>query len=634
MKLSKFSYNHSINHPFISYSSLLVLHSLKKIISHCYPAIDGEAISNSVFFPYKILSSRMNKIFFLLVFGLSAIILAQQNNFNKEYELQKFVERGGKVEKISPDVYRLTNRIGESRTIYFTSKESIIENNEEIDTTIINVWEIDTTKYSNKFTFWQQVQVANSTWAPLPIEDLNSNGYPELYGYSDIVHSQFFPGPVRIYERDNDGIFNEIFKYDSSTIFVKGIGDINGNRNKEIVLVSTDFSGADVFFYPVYKSDTAGTLPTTFYFFFYLDTLQINNMEFGDWDNNGISDCAFTTSFIWDTTMIAITEYRDSINNLEELYQFSSIFESVFSGFAIDDFDQNGKTELVISSGPGNVFVIENKDENQYSIVNQFPFSTPNTYMQAATKDLDGNGKPEFWIGGQDFEEGITVLQCYEAEGNNSYHSVARIELRYLVSFYNQYIQAVDIDDDGKEELIISIGNVILIIKFVGSPSNHEYKLWYAKLGEVTQPGAQFYPVSVADLNGDGNKDLVIPMTIYTHSVYYAFSYILRQDKSSDILESEIEEISFEILRSYPNPFNSESIINFNIYETSNVQLKIYNSLGKEIAILLDKVFSPGNYNISWDARDRLGNSLPSGVYLIVLKTKNSVRTFKSLLLK
>jgi len=52
MKLSKFSYNHSINHPFISYSSLLVLHSLKKIISHCYPAIDGEAIFK-ISFPIK-----------------------------------------------------------------------------------------------------------------------------------------------------------------------------------------------------------------------------------------------------------------------------------------------------------------------------------------------------------------------------------------------------------------------------------------------------------------------------------------------------------------------------------------------------------------------------------------------------
>ena len=70
------------------------------------------------------------------------------------------------------------------------------------------------------------------------------------------------------------------------------------------------------------------------------------------------------------------------------------------------------------------------------------------------------------------------------------------------------------------------------------------------------------------------------------------------------------------------------------IIETSNAQIKIYNSLGKEINVLYDTELSPGKYNISWDAKDKYGNSLPSGVYLIVLQTKNSVKTFKSILLK
>lgn len=564
-------------------------------------------------------------------------ILSQQfsfhNTFNLQGELQKFVDRGGRTEEISPDVYRLTNRMGENRTFYLGNKENATENIESPDTTIINIWEIDTTKLAGMFTFWQIVQAANSLWAPLPIEDLNNNNRFELYGYTNAIIPNLV-GPVRIYEQNTNGLFQEVFKYDSATIFVKGMGDINGNGNKGIILDATDFGGADVDFYPVYMSDSTNTLPTTFDYYFYLDTLQINNVAFGDWNNNSIPDCAYTTDSGWDTTRCAIAEFRDSINNFEEVFRFASVFESNLSGFAIDDFDQDGKTELVSSSGPGNIFVIENKEGNDYSIVNQFPFPVPNTYMQTATKDIDGNGKPEFWIGGQDFENGITVYQCYEADEDNSYKSVARIELRYSTSFAANYIQAIDIDNDGKEELIISSGNIILVLKFIGSPNHHQYKLWYAKLGEVTQPGAEFDPVAIADFNGDGEKDMLIPMERYTPSIYYAFSYILKQNKPNRITEPISNKETFEVIQSYPNPFNLESTISFNIIERSNVRIEVYNLLGEEIKTLLDKELSRGKYNIPWDAKDNLGNALPSGIYLIVLKTKNSVETFKSVLIK
>ncbi len=555
------------------------------------------------------------------------------DTFNKEYELRKFVNQGGKVEEVSPDVYKLTNRVGESRTFYLDSKENVIKNSQPADTTIINIWEIDTTKFAGMFTFWQKVDVANiSFWLPQPVEDLNDNGRPELYGYTNTAD---LAGPVKIFERNLNGIYQNIFSYDTLTAFVKGIADMNGDGNKEILLAKYGDGGLTyIWNYAIYTSDSTSELPITFDFTFYLDTLQIDNMAFGDWNDNGITDCAYTTDSGWDTTRFAIAEFRDSIHNFAEVFRFASVFESDLSGFAIDDFDQDGKIELVSSSGPGNVFVIENNDENEYSIVSQFPFPVPNTYMQTATKDIDGNGKPEFWIGGQDFEEGITVYQCYEANGDNSYKSVARIELRYSTSFAANYIQTIDIDNDGKEELIISSGNIILVLKFVGSPDNHQYKLWYAKLGEATQSGAQFFLPGIADLNGDGEKDLVIPMDKYTPSLTYVFSYILRQDKPNRVAEPTNNNKSFEVIQSYPNPFNLESTISFNVIETSNVQISIYNLLGKEINSLLDKELSPGNYSIPWDAKDKFGNSLPSGVYLIVLKTNKSVKIFKSVLLK
>jgi hypothetical protein len=571
----------------------------------------------------------MKKIVFVSFIVLVVNVCnAQQSMFSKEAELQKFVERGGKVEEIEQNIFKLIYPDGLSRVINLNRKENIIENFEGVDTTIINIWEIDTTKYANKFSFWQKVQVANSHWMPLPIEDLNNNNQPELYGYTDVPNVPFPPGgPVRIFERDIDGIYSSVFEYDSSTIFVKAMGDIHGTGGKDIYMHSKLVNNG-----VVYRSDSVGVLPTTFDFIFYYEPNQINDMTFGDFDNNGMTDCAFIEGA--GGQMCFIGEYRKDINNFETVFEFSTTNQSEFSGFAINDFDQDGKTELVFGTGHGTVFVIENLDTNSYALTWQSPFPTYNAYMKTATSDIDRNGKPEFWIGGQDFVQGISRFQCYEADGDNNYTVVAVIELRYLVSLNTNYLQAFDIDDDSTEELIISMGNSILILKFVGSTDEHRYKVFYAKFNEATQPSAEFYPVAIADLDGDAKKDILLPFRKYEYPVTFAFSYILKQNSTSYIQNYNVNDDKDISISSFPTPFNSSSTIRFSIKESSNVKLRVFDFLGKEIDLLLDKKLSPGEYNIFWDARDKYGNPLPSGVYVISLQAKNLVKTIKTILLK
>ncbi|MBK7379562.1 MAG: T9SS type A sorting domain-containing protein [Ignavibacteriales bacterium] len=575
-----------------------------------------------------------SKIFIVLIFIINGLCLAQQNTFNKEAELKKFVERRGKVEETSPNIYKLTYRDGSQRVFNFNQTEKLNEIDNGIDTTIINVWEIDTTKFAGMFKFWQKVEVANSYWMPLPVEDLNKNGEPELYGYTDVVHPNF-AGPVKIFERDFSGVYNQIFNFDSETMFVQGMGDIHQTGGKDIFLFMIEVTDTLINSYnAVYKSDSSDILPTTFDFKFYYDNqFQINDMTFGDFDINKITDCAFTSGDDGGIPRIILGEFRDSINN------FVPVFEQVTegecpSGFAIGDFDQDRKTELVSSTGNGNIYIIENNNENQYSLVSQFLFPYLAAYMQTVTNDIDGNGKPEFWIGGQNLLDGITTYQCYESDSDNSYHPIARIELRYSVSLGTNYIQAADIDDDGKEELIISSGNNIFILKFVGSSGEHIYKLLYAKLGEATQINAEFYPVAIADLDGDEKKDLLLPFRKFVEPIEYAFSYILRKSNTTGVENENSQIFQDTFISSYPNPFNATSTISFQLNETSKVQIKIFNTLGKEITTLLEKDLTPNSYTISWEAINKNGDPLPSGVYLIVLQTKNSIKSIKTILLK
>ena len=86
---------------------------------------------------------------------------------------------------------------------------------------------------------------------------------------------------------------------------------------------------------------------------------------------------------------------------------------------------------------------------------------------------------------------------------------------------------------------------------------------------------------------------------------------------------------TFKLYQNYPNPFNPSTKINYSIKEKSNVELKIFDLLGSEIATLVNEEKSPGNYEVSFDA-----SFLSSGVYLYTIKAGSFVQTRKMLLMK
>lgn len=85
----------------------------------------------------------------------------------------------------------------------------------------------------------------------------------------------------------------------------------------------------------------------------------------------------------------------------------------------------------------------------------------------------------------------------------------------------------------------------------------------------------------------------------------------------------------FNLLQNFPNPFNPNTVISYNIPEHSLVILNIYNLLGEKIKTLVEKEQAPGKYQINFD-----GNNLPSGIYFYQLKTDKFQQTKKMLLLR
>lgn len=92
--------------------------------------------------------------------------------------------------------------------------------------------------------------------------------------------------------------------------------------------------------------------------------------------------------------------------------------------------------------------------------------------------------------------------------------------------------------------------------------------------------------------------------------------------------QNEIPE-AFELKQNYPNPFNPETIIEFSISKNTYSELKVFDVIGNEVAVLEKGELNAGHYSYKLSAEQ-----LPSGVYFYTLKTADFTQTKKMLLLK
>ena len=87
-------------------------------------------------------------------------------------------------------------------------------------------------------------------------------------------------------------------------------------------------------------------------------------------------------------------------------------------------------------------------------------------------------------------------------------------------------------------------------------------------------------------------------------------------------------------LCNYPNPFNPETTINYQLPEDSEVELIIYNIRGQKVKTLLNDIKPAGEHSVIWDGRDYSDKSVSSGIYFYKLKTKEDSQIRKMILLR
>jgi len=90
----------------------------------------------------------------------------------------------------------------------------------------------------------------------------------------------------------------------------------------------------------------------------------------------------------------------------------------------------------------------------------------------------------------------------------------------------------------------------------------------------------------------------------------------------------------FVLYENYPNPFNPETSIRFELASPGHVNLDIFNIRGEQVAQLISSELNSGAHQVQWSAKDLAGNDLPTGIYIYTLRSGAQSQSKRMMLLK
>jgi hypothetical protein len=169
-----------------------------------------------------------------------------------------------------------------------------------------------------------------------------------------------------------------------------------------------------------------------------------------------------------------------------------------------------------------------------------------------------------------------------------------------------------------------------LITKRIPPNQSHIVLLKFDNSGTLKWKEETDFPSSASGLKVDKYFNIYLSGYSNHKITTIKYSQITGVKIVKEILPNE-----YLLYQNYPNPFNPSTKIKFDLpvrvgeRYIFHLQLKIYDVLGKEIAVLVNQQFQPGIYEVEWDA-----SNYPSGVYFYKLKIDDFTETKKMVLIK
>jgi len=358
-------------------------------------------------------------------------------------------------------------------------------------------------------------------------------------------------------------------------------------------------------------------------------------------DGSGVASPAITwkgEEALWFGGLIFGTSDRASINGLAGSFNNSSngklvhdmakVSSAFATGFTTDANFSQISTTIINDSGaetPYNVEITQKTYSNtadpfvliSYSYKNKGT-ATLNNFYAGLFIDWDVLPKSGTNVGGYD-EATSLVYITDQAAGSNYFGIVGCNSIDgFSINNYNTP-DGQTFDKAIRQKLFTLISTK----DSINVTAQSDYRAYQGtKLGNIA--AGETKTVTFGIVAGDNLADIKAN-AIAAKAKAAAARLVVTGVEKEDVVPTQ-----FFVEQNYPNPFNPTTKITFGLASKSNVDLRVYDMLGREVAVLVsNELLSAGTFTADFNATD-----LASGTYVYRLKTNNQVISKKMLLMK